>query len=155
VITIRGQCDGFGDASRTLGLPDPIVRVIGELVGEPGKVIQVVCGSARLFPDTQAEVPVLRWPYGIHDFRFIGMPNCQGIIDDCVGDIFPVAGFGGERYVPHSHDRWTVFLLIAFRSQDVCSAHLWMPLRRFREFRGQSALRQGAGNHSQRKYQRA
>lgn len=62
-----------------------------------GKVIQVILGSARLFPDTEAEVPILRWPQGIHDFRFVGMPNCQGIVDDCVGNIFPVAGLGGER----------------------------------------------------------
>jgi hypothetical protein len=85
-----------------LGLPDPIVRVIGKLVGEPGKVIQVICVSARLFPDTQAEIPILRRPYGIHDFRFVAMPHCQGIVDDCFGNVFSVAGFGGENYVPHS-----------------------------------------------------
>jgi len=39
VITIRPQCDRFGDTSRTYRHPDPIIRVSGELVGEPGKVI--------------------------------------------------------------------------------------------------------------------
>jgi hypothetical protein len=118
------------------GAPVPLF-VIWELVGEPGKVIQVVCVSARLFPDTEAEISILRWPYGIHDFRFIGMPHCQGIIDDCFGNIFPVAGFGGENYMPHSHDRGSV-LFIASRSHDMRSTHLWMPRRWFRELRRQA-----------------
>jgi hypothetical protein len=155
VITIRGQCDGFGDVRRTNRTPDSIVRVIGELVGEPGKVIQVVFRSARLFPDAQAEVPILRWPHGIHDFRFVGMPHCQGIVDDCVGNGFPVAGVGGENYVPHAHDRWAFFFIAAHRSHDVHSTHLWIPRCRFRELRRHSALRQGARHHRPCKYQRS
>jgi hypothetical protein len=153
VVAIRTHRDGFSDVSRTYWSPDPIVRVIGELVGEPGKVVEVVFGFAYLFPDTQAEVPILRGPHGIHDFRFVGMPHCQGIVDDRVGNVFPVAGFGGENYVPHSHDRWTFFFIAG--PDDLCSTHLWMPGRRFCELRRHSALRQGARNHRPRKYQRA
>ena len=104
VVSVSTQHDIFNDLGGSAGGPDlGRVRRIDNVA--QGKVIELVSGSSSLFPDPQTDIPVLRRPTGVHDFRSIAVPlDVARVYRRIVRWSFFVA-FGGERHFPEAHDR--------------------------------------------------
>jgi hypothetical protein len=111
---VPAQCDLLGNVSRAGGWrPDGSSRRtrIG-IVAAPGEMVELVFEGPHPFPNAQAEIPILRRPYGIHDFRMVAMPDDERIVDHRVGNGSSVQGFGRENHVPHPNDAGTVIVIV-------------------------------------------
>ena len=74
LLPILTQRDLLKDLSRSGWVADATWR-IGRIIGKPGKVIQLVREPCCPFPDTHADVAILRGPCGVHELRSVAMPR--------------------------------------------------------------------------------
>src|SRR5438552_9297134 len=103
VLSVCTQGDLFQQASRASGISDS-AGCVGGVVREPRQMIQLVFGFPCLFPNSHADIPILRGPRGSHDFSVVAMPHNEGIVDGCTVWRTGFIALGGEGHVPHSYD---------------------------------------------------
>jgi hypothetical protein len=104
VVSVWRYSDALSEARGADGIADAVVGVIRELIGVPGKVVEVELRLSGLLPDAQAEIAVLGRANGVHDFGVVAVPDGEGVVDDGVGDGAAVHGLSDEEHVPHADD---------------------------------------------------